>query len=156
MSIKDDMKKDLLKQVRPTLEPSTGLRPYSESNKVVVEDDLLEFAKKYKKTGGAQFEDKYRIGEGLTNLNPKVPFNKLPDGYVVPVFTGGQWIFANPTTRADGLVVPSGLNLSGGGAKKMSEKSKRILIHVLGMEVDENPIIVTKELVEKVSSRPQK
>lgn len=138
-SIKDDIKKDLLKQIKPTLStPGSTMEKSPTNSKAVQEDNLLEFYKKYKSgSGGAEFESKYLINPNLTTYSGKDPINKLPDGYVTPVFQNGQWIFANPTTRVDGLVVPSGLNLSGGGKKKLSKKSRDILTHVLGMTIDE-------------------
>lgn len=155
-SIKNEMKKDLLKQVKPfSLNPSQTLRSQSENTKAIQDESLLEFAKKYQKsTGGAEFEDKYKLGEGLSNLQSNTLLNKLPDGHVTPVFNNGRWEFMNTANRIDGLIVPSGLNLSGGGTKKISEKSKKILRDVFGIEVDERPIIITKELIEKVSIRP--
>lgn len=154
-SLRDEMKKDLLKQVKPTLvSPSSYLQQIT-TNKAIQEDNLSEYAKKYQKSnGGAEFEDKYKLGEGLKNLRSNIPFNKLPDGHVTPVFNNGRWEFMSTANRIDGLVTPSGLNLSGGGAKKMSEKSKKILIDVFGIEVDESPIIITKDLIDKVSIRP--
>lgn len=156
-SIKDDIRKDLLKQIKPSsLSPSQHLRQQTTTSRAIQDESLLEFANKYRKsTGGAEFEDKYKLGEGLKNLNSNVPLNKLPDGHVTPVFNNGRWEFMNTATRTDGLVVPSGMNFSGGGSKKMSKKSKKILIDVFGIEVDEKPIIITRELIEKVSSRPQ-
>ncbi len=154
-SIKDEMKKDLLKQVKPTLVSPSSYLQQAASDKIIQEDNLLEYAKKYQKSnGGAEFDDKYKLGDGLKNLRSNVPLNKLPDGHVTPVFNNGRWEFMSTANRVDGLVTPSGLNLSGGGAKKMSEKSKKILMNVFGIEVDENPIIITKELVDKVSIRP--
>lgn len=154
-SIKDEMKKDLLKQIKPSILPPPSFRQQVTPGKAIQDDDLLEFAKKYqKKTGGAEFDDKYKLGEGLKNLRSNIPLNKLPDGHVTPVFNNGRWEFMSTANRVDGLVMPSGMNLSGGGAKKLSEKSKKILINVFGMDVDESPIIITKELIDKVSIRP--
>ncbi len=139
LSIKDDMKKDLLKQIKPTLSGLGSSMEKSSSNpQTVQEGDLLEFYKKYKSgSGGAEFESKYQISPHVTTYNGKDPINKLPDGYVEPVFQNGQWIFANPSKRVDGLVVPSGLDLSGGGKKKLSKKSRDILVNVLGMTIEE-------------------
>lgn len=138
-SIKDDIKKDLLKQIKPTLSsPGSTMEQSPMNSKAIQEDNLLEFYKKYKSgSGGAEFESKYQINPNLTTYNGKEPINKLPDGYAVPVFHNGQWILANPNTRVDGLVVPSGLDLSGGGKKKLSKKSRDILINVLGMTIEE-------------------
>lgn len=138
-SIKDDMKKDLLKQIKPTLStPGSTMEKSPLNSKAVQEDDLLEFYKKYKSgSGGAEFEPKYQINPHVTTYSGKDPINKQPDGYVEPVFQGGHWILANPTRRVDGLVVPSGLDLSGGGKKKLSKKSRDILTNVLGMTIDE-------------------
>lgn len=139
-SIKDDMRKDLLKQVKPsTISPNTQMRQSTAGSKAVDSENLLDFSKKYRKgSGGEEFEDKYTLdGIKKSIKNTSTPINKLPDGYVVPVFTGGRWVFANPTTRADGLVYPSGINLSGGGKKKMSAKAKAILENVFGMKVED-------------------
>lgn len=154
-SLRDEMKKDLLKQIKPSSISPSPYMQQSPGSKAIQEDNLLEYAKKYRKSnGGAEFEDKYKLADALKNLRSNVPLNKLPDGHVTPVFNNGRWEFMNTANRVDGLVTPSGLNLSGGGAKKMSERSKKILIDVFGIEVDERPIIITKELVDKVSIRP--
>lgn len=138
-SIKDDIKKDLLKQIQPTLStPGSTMEKSPLNSKAVQEDNLLEFYKKYKSgSGGAEFETKYQINPNVTTYNGKDPINKQPDGHVEPVFQGGHWILANPTRRVDGLVEPSGIDLAGGGKKKLSKKSRDILTNVLGMSIDE-------------------
>ncbi|MEN9919247.1 MAG: hypothetical protein RL662_1683, partial [Bacteroidota bacterium] len=138
-SIKDDVRKDLLKQISPSLDVShSHMRQSHTPSKAVREESLEEYNKRIGlKSGGAEFEDRYKISPHVTKYSSSTSINKLPDGYVVPVFTGGHWIFANPTTRVDGLVVPSGLDLSGGGKKKMSAKAKAILEHVFGIKPEE-------------------
>lgn len=138
-SIKDDIRRDLLKQVKPAQAiPGSAMKQSTTTNRAIREETLEDFSKKYIiGTGGSEYDDKYQISPHVTTYNSSVPINKLPDGYVFPVFTGGHWILTNPTTRVDGLVVPSGMNLSGGGKKPMSEKSKSILKNVFGMEVEE-------------------
>jgi len=138
-SLKDDIRRDLLKQVKPPQAiPGSSMRPHISSQKAIRDESLEEFSKKYiTGTGGAEFDDKYHINPHVTTYSSSVPINKLPDGYVVPVFTGGHWIFANPTSRVDGLVYPSGIDLSGGGKKKMSAKAKSILENVFGMKAEE-------------------
>lgn len=138
--IKDDIRKDLLKQIKPALSPpGTTMEKSTTKSKAVQEDNLLEFYKKYKSgSGGAEFESKYQINPNVTTYNGKDPINKQADGHVEPVFQGGRWILANPTNRVDGLVVPSGMDLSGGGKKKLSKKSREVLINVLGMTLEEN------------------
>lgn len=138
-SIKDDIKKDLLKQIKPTLStPGSTMEKSPLNSKAVQEDNLLEFYKKYKSgSGGAEFETKYQISPNVATYNGKDPINKQPDGHAEPVFQGGHWILANPTRRVDGLIVPSGMDLAGGGKKKLSKKSRDILTNVLGMSIDE-------------------
>lgn len=138
-SIKDDIKKDLLKQIKPTLStPGSTMEKSPLNSKAVQEDNLLEFYKKYKSgSGGAEFETKYQINPSVTTYSGKDPINKQPDGYVEPVFQGGHWILANPTRRVDGLVVPSGIDLAGGGKKKLSKRSREILTNVLGMTIED-------------------
>lgn len=138
-SIKDDIKKDLLKQIKPTLStPGSTMEKSPLNSKAVQEDNLLEFYKKYKSgSGGAEFETKYQISPSVTTYSGKDPINKQSDGYVEPVFQGGHWILANPTRRVDGLVVPSGIDLAGGGKKKLSKRSREILTNVLGMTIED-------------------
>lgn len=139
-SIKEDMKKDLLKQIKPTLSyPSPTMEKSPINSTAVQDDDILKFYNKYKSgTGGAEFEPKYQISPNVTTYSGKDPINKLPDGYVVPVFQNGQWVFANPNMRVDGLVAPSGINLSGGGKKRLSKRTRDILVNIFGMEIDDN------------------
>lgn len=135
-SLKDDMRRDLLKQVKPSQAiPGSSMKPHTSSQKAVTEQSLEEFSKKYIiGTGGAEFEDKYHISPHVTTYSSPIPINQLPEGSVVPVFTGGRWIL---TSSAGSLVSPSGIDLSGGGKKKMSPKAKSILENVFGMEVEE-------------------
>lgn len=157
VSIKEDIKKDLLRQIKPSSLTKSPMQPYKSSSSAIREESLLEYSKRMtKSTAGEEFDDKYQVAPSILNITSDVPLNKLPDGHVTPEFINGKWVFTNTATRVDGLVIPSGLDLSGGGTKKISEKSKNILINVLGMEVDEKPIIPTKELIEKISSRPSK
>ncbi len=139
-SIKDDIKRDLLKQVKPsTTLPNSQMRQSTTTTKAIHDESLFEFNKKIGlKSGGSEYEDKYNIERLKESLKyTSTPINKLPDGYVVPVFIGGHWVFMNPNNRVDGLVVPSGMDLSGGGRKKMSNKAKNILEHVFGMKVED-------------------
>lgn len=139
-SIKDDMKKELMKQIKPSLNlsnPSMQQSPMG-ANRAVQSDDLLEFYRKYKSgSGGAEFDDKYRVNPRAITYSSEIPINKLPDGYVVPVYTGGHFIFANPNTNINGLVTPSGMDLSGSKKKKLSAKSKAILENVFSIKVEE-------------------
>lgn len=138
-TLKDDMRKEILKSVKPQMKlPDLSLRQTEVAASLIQTESLEEFSKKYRKgSGGEEFESKYKISPNLTRYTGRDPVNKLPDGYVIPVFNGGKWEFANPSTRVDGLIFPSGLNLSGGGKKKMSAKAKLILQTVFGMEVDD-------------------
>lgn len=140
--IKDDVKKELLKQIKPKLSPhGSDTQNSTLASQALEEENLLDFYNKYKAgTGDIIFEekDKYKINPIVTTYTGKDPINKLPDGYVVPVFNLGHWNFANPSNRVDGLVFPSGLDLSGGGKKKLSKKSRDILINVYNMTIDEN------------------
>lgn len=141
-SIKDDMKKDLMKQVNPgsTIYGSQLYDKSSYSPKAIQDDDLTGLNKIYKNGKSIDlraFDDKYQINPLVITYTSSTPVNQLPAGYVVPVFTGGRWVWANPNTRVDQLVYPSGIDLSGGGKKKMSAKARAILEHVFGMEVED-------------------
>lgn len=157
VSIKDEMKKDLLKQIKPSSVSGSSMQQHKYSIGDLKEETLSEYIKrKVKSSAGEEFDDKYKVAESITNINPKVPLNKLPDGHVTPEFINGRWVFVNTAKTLDGLVKPSGIDLSGGGTKKMSEKTKNILKNVLGQEVDESPITPTKELLDRVLKRPDK
>lgn len=128
-SLKDDMKKELLKQIKPTLS-NPNMQQYKVNNGAVREDDLSKYVQKLK-SGGAEFDDRYKINPHAISYTSDMPINKLPDGYVVPIYTGGHFIFANPNMNVNGLVTPSGIDLSGAKRKKMSAKAKNLLDHVL-------------------------
>lgn len=128
-SIKDDMKRELMKQIKPSLS-NPNMQQYKVNPQAVREDDLSKYSQKFK-SGGAEFDDRYKINPNAITYTSDIPINKLPDGYVVPVYTGGHFIFANPNMSVSGLVVPSGLDLSGRKRKKMSAKAKNLLNHVL-------------------------
>lgn len=136
--IKDDVKKELLKQIKPKLSPSGS---GAQQSQALEEESLLDFYNKYKAgVGDVLFHetDKYKINPIVTTYTGKDPINKLPDGYVIPVFNLGRWEFANPSNRVDGLVTPSGLDLSGGGRKRLSKKSRDILINIYHMSIDDD------------------
>lgn len=139
-SIKDEMKKDLMKQVKPGATLYNSPLYENNSTKAMPANDLIGLDKIYvngKVIDLSAFDDKYQINPIVTTYTSSTPINQLPAGYVVPVFTGGRWVWANPNTRVDQLVYPSGIDLSGGGKKKMSAKARSILEHVFGMEVEE-------------------
>lgn len=137
--IKDDMKKELLKQMNPNLSPSVPTMQQSPSRGAKAQnEDILDYYNKHKAGSVLDIDPdkKYKISPNLTKYTGKDPINKLPDGHVEPIFHLGQWHLGNPSNRVDGLVSPSGLNLSGWKKKKLSEKSKKILINVYNMTLD--------------------
>lgn len=141
-SIKEDMKQDWLKQVKPgSKKLSSPLYDMNANSKKAIQGkDYLGLDKIYK-DGGIDltaFDDKYQINPLAITYNSSVPINQLPAGYVVPMFVGGKFIWGNPNTRVDQLVYPSGISLAGGDKKKMSAKAKNILKYVFGMEVEED------------------
>lgn len=137
----DDYKKELWKTIKPSSTvPLTlsGSKTSASEQKSLIEnkyqksyydylykslDHLLEIT-----------EPEYRITPGLTTYRGDVPLNTLPVNATQIVFMGGHF---HIIPVGGSLVFPSGLNLSGGGKKKLSAKSKNILINVYGMEVDE-------------------
>lgn len=140
-SIKEDMKQDWLKQVKPgsKIHSSPIYDNSPLSKKTVQGKDYTGLGKIYQNgIDLTAFDDKYKVNPLAITYNSSVPINQLPAGYVVPMFIGGRFIWANPNTRVDQLVYPSGIDLSGGGKKKMSAKAKNILKYVFGMEVEED------------------
>ncbi len=142
-SIKDGVKNDLMKQIKPETTSTYGSQKYDNSlsaPKVFRNDDYTNLEKIHKNGKSIDlkvFDDKYQVNPMAITNTSSTPINQLPAGYVVPVFTGGKWIWANPNTRIDQLAIPSRIDLSGGGKKKMSAKAKAILEQVFGMKVEE-------------------
>jgi len=135
-SIQDDIKKDWLKQVKPSLSPPGSSRYLkTPNNKAFQGEDLTGIGKIYKNgIDWEAFDDKYQVNPLAITYNSSVPINERPAGSVTFIFTGGRWMW---TSNAGERVTPSGVDLSGGGRKKMSPKAKQILQYVFGMEVEE-------------------
>lgn len=158
-SIEDERKKMLLNQVKPPLlirDPD--LKYFKEqlnkdqSLKVVDKNNISEKISKYR-NGGAQFDDKLSI-DGFKTSMGKIDLFKMENGstYKIVVANGKSYFIKKTATdfihdnlsqknRLQGLkveITAGGLNLSGFKEKKpISSKSKNILRHVLGMEVEE-------------------
>lgn len=139
-SLRNEMKKELMKQVNPTIavpNPTMKQAPYKLKNDKR-SDDMLYLYKKYKSgSGGEEFDDHYQVDPRAITYSSDVPINQIEPGKVIPVYTGGHFKFVNPATNGLGLVRPSGINLSGGGKKKMSAKTRRILEVVFGVNVED-------------------
>ncbi|HCO67090.1 MAG TPA: hypothetical protein DIT04_04930 [Dysgonomonas sp.] len=140
-SINEEKKKNWLNNARSGSKTYGSPRQYIErgSSKAIVGKDYTGLDKIYGNgIDWSAFDDKYQVNPAVYTYSSKVPINQLPPGYVIPMFIGGRFVWANPNTRVDQLVIPSGINLSGGGKKPMSEKAKNILKYVFGMEVEED------------------
>lgn len=79
-------------------------------------------------------ELKYKLSPNLTQYSGMTPLNELQAGSTQIVFMGGHFHFIS---TGGTQVFPSGMSLTGGGRKKLSEKSKSILVNVYGMEIEE-------------------
>ncbi|MFR9166546.1 MAG: hypothetical protein ACLVKO_10150 [Dysgonomonas sp.] len=137
--IGDDYKKELWKTIKPTNEskfelPGSSLKS---SKEIINENKYIRSYHNYKNNLDNLIEitkPKYTINPGIFTYKGSTPLNQLPRGSTQLVFMGGHFYFV-PTGGL--LVVPSGFDFSGGGRKKLSEKSKSILQNVYGMEIDE-------------------
>ncbi len=140
----DDYKKELWKSINPsnnkplTLPGSVNIKP----NKLIEKETPLDnkYIKSYLnyKYKGLDHlveitEAKYKLNPNLTKYSGIAPLNRLPEGSTQTVYMGGHFYIVS---TAGTLVVPTGLNLGGGGSKKLSEKSKNILINVFGKEIE--------------------
>lgn len=76
----------------------------------------------------------HTLSPTLLIYNGNIPLNQLPAGSTSLMFIGGHFYFVGNSGRN---VIPSGVDLSGGGIKKMSQKSKNILTNVFGLEIDD-------------------
>ena len=76
----------------------------------------------------------YKLNPNILIYNGKTPLNQLPAGSTTLVYMGGHFCIVN---TGGSLIFPSGLDFSGGGTKKLSEKSRNILTNVYGLEIEE-------------------
>lgn len=158
-SIEDERKKSLLNQVKPPLQIiDPNMRNYKEQFregaivKVVNKDNIHEKIGQYR-NGGAQFEDKLTT-KGLGGSMANMDLFKMENGstYKVVISNGKSYFIKKSATDfiQDNLsqknrlqdikaeVTAGGLNLSGFKEKKpISTKSKNVLKHVLGMDIDD-------------------
>lgn len=137
-SIKSEMKKELLKQVSPSVF-NTQMRQTPEIvNKAVDGDNLIDFIKKrQQKSGGEEFDSPYKINPNAVSYNSNIPINQITQGKVVPIYTGGHFVLVNPSTNGLGLIYPSGLDLSGYKKKKMSAKTKQLLELLFNVKIED-------------------
>jgi len=132
--IKDDYKKELWKTIKPT--DTSPLSPSEQTMKSISEDplfdnDIAKYYNNYLKKPNLGPESEYKLNPNLLIFNSKTPLNQLPPGSTQVVYMGGHFVII-PTGGS--LIYPSGLDLSGGGRKVVSEKSKLILRSVFGIE----------------------
>ncbi len=157
-SLENERKRELLNQIKPThLIHDSNLKSYKqqllmyEDAKVVNKDNIKEKVAYYR-NGGAQFEDKVTI-DGLNSSMGYIDLFKMENGstYKIHVVDGKSHFIKKSATdfihdnmsqknRLQGFKIEAtigGLNLSGFREKKtISTKSKNVLIHVLGADVE--------------------
>lgn len=151
-AIRDDRRKTILDQVKP---PTTELSPLLRHKETV---NIPTDRKKYLGmpeglTGGAMFDDKYKISSDLTSIDIKELVKpKFGEPTKVMLINGKFTIVPvkeyeyildkmSQKHRLQGIMATTtigGLNLSGYNKKKLSEKSKMILRTVFGMEVEDD------------------
>lgn len=140
-SLKNEMKKDLMNRVNPSLNknnPQMIVAPGYTPQKTKQEDNLLDLYKKYKSgSGGEEFDSRYKINPHVVTYSSETPINQIKPGTVVPVYTGGHFVLVNPATNALGLVKPSGMDLSGGGKKKMTKKTRQLLELLFDIKIED-------------------
>lgn len=137
--LSDDYKKDLMKSINPNNSSPLSLPGTLRSaEKETVLDN--KYVKSYTNYGNNLdhlleiTEPEYKLNPNLTVYNGTTPLNQLPAGSTQLLYMGGHFYFVSVA----GLnVFPSGLDFGGGGQKKLSAKSKSILINVFGMEIEE-------------------
>ncbi|MFT4072680.1 MAG: hypothetical protein QM654_12265 [Dysgonamonadaceae bacterium] len=143
-SIQHELKKDLWKTIKPY--SSKGDNPTNPTVRApqALDDynklpDVMEYY--YKTKSKMTLDDFYDEYKRTHTVNPNVytfygdePINKVKAGYLTPELFGGHFQMVPAKSN---YIKPSGLNLSGGGRKKLSEKTKKILKEVFGQEPEE-------------------
>jgi hypothetical protein len=134
----DTYKQELLKSVAPENPKFLQQPKISNETLPVTDNQILKAYDNYKYKSANRlmdlFKDKYKISPNITLFKGSIPLNMRPAGSTETVFMGGHHVQV-PTGGT--LVVPSGNSLSGGIRKKLSPKTKDILINVLGMDIEE-------------------
>lgn len=129
ISIKDELKKDLLKSVNPINDFKSNPLSQSYDNNVISKKDAL---RSYINKGiGVEAKPKYEVHPNAYTYFNKGELKELWRSNVTTVYEGGHFI--------QGMPIPTlgGFSFSVGGQKKVSEKDKKILKNVYGQEVEE-------------------
>lgn len=156
--LEDERKKDILNQIKPkSFIEDSNLKEYKlklliyEDVKIVNKENIKAKVEYYR-NGGAQFENKITI-ESLTSSMEYMDLFKMENGntYKIHIVNGKSYFMKKTITdfihdnisqknRLQGLKIEAtagGLNLSGFKEKKtISTKSKNVLIHVLGADIE--------------------
>lgn len=141
ISIADDTKKYLLNTAKPLNSSSTSsfqLQTVEQKNGIL-NNKYIDAYNNYKYKGISLMDKDLelsgypKIKDYVFKYTSPTPVNLLPNGTITPVYMGGHFVIV----PLGGLVVPSGMSLTGGGPKKLSEKTKNILRNVYGMQVDD-------------------
>lgn len=150
-SVQSELKKDLWKSIKPyggksdvgTSGSSTSLLgPTTTSAPSGATHDVMYYYYKMKTHVVLEdFHEQYRrahqIDPRIYTYNGDEPITKIKARYLETVFMGGHFQEISPS--ANNVVSPSGftIDISGGGRKRVSEKTKKILKEVYGREVEE-------------------
>lgn len=117
-----------------TLQMHEGINNFmfwNQDSKILQKSDLV-----FSQFGNPNF-DKNPLKPLMESLKCiSVPLNKVSDGAVALVFDGKQWYWDSRRVRVDGLVYPTGTNLSGNKKRRLTAKSKVILTHSFGLTIE--------------------
>lgn len=148
--VQSELKKDLWKTVKPYGEKNDVPMSSSASSLISPPSSLLPSVGHdvmyyyYKMKTNVVLEDFYEQYRRSHKIDPHVytyngdePLTKIKVGYLETVFMGGRFQQVSPASNNVGS--PSGftLDISGGGRKHVSEKTKKILKEVYDREVEE-------------------
>jgi hypothetical protein len=145
-SLQSELKKDLWKTIQPygdkkdrPMNPLTGASNPLRSIETKIPDVMNAL---YKFKSRMSLDDFYEEYVRTHTVNPQVftyhgneSLMKVKVGYLRSEFMGGRF----QQIPASGNMMPSGIgvDISGGGRKHVSEKTKKILEEVYGREVEE-------------------
>jgi hypothetical protein len=148
--VQSELKKDLWRTIEPYGEKNdmpmnsasmSLLNPTTLTPSTVTHDVMYYYYKIKTNVVLEDFYERYRrshtVDPHLYTYNGDEPLTKIRAGYLETVFMGGHFQQVSPPANNVGSPAGFTIDISGGGRKHVSEKTKKILKEVYDREVEE-------------------